>query len=138
MISFVPTSRKFHRPEVLTWPLAVIGVLYFSSIAALAWIKTHTEYGFTPCLLKNATGVPCFLCGGTRASLALAQGDVFRSFLFNPLVCLLWILFTALFLLKVVAGRRIRVGPISRCWLWIGAIAVVAGNWVFVINRLSP
>jgi len=136
MISFVPTSRKFHRPEVLTWPLVVISVLYVFSIAALAWIKNHTDYGFTPCLLKNVTGVPCFLCGGTRASLALIQGDVIRSLLFNPLVCLGWLLLVALFLLKVIAGLRIQLTPIPRGWLWIGAIAAVTANWAFVITRL--
>ena len=136
MISIVPTSRSFHRPAVLTWPLAVVSVLYFSSIAALAWFKFHTPYGFTPCLLKNTTGVPCFLCGGTRASLALAKGEMVSSFFFNPLVCLLWILGAALLLLKIVGGRRVLIAPIPRRWLWLGGIFLVAANWAFVITQL--
>jgi len=53
-----------------------------------------------PCLFRSFTGVPCLMCGGTRAFFALSQGRLADSWYFNPLVfpfvmtfgciCILW------------------------------------------------
>jgi hypothetical protein len=43
----------------------------------------------TPCLIRQATGVPCPSCGTTRAMEALAAGDVGRSASTNPFGLLL-------------------------------------------------
>ena len=110
--------------------------LFSASLAALSWFNSQTGSGFTPCVLKSATGVPCFLCGGTRASIALAKGDPVSSFLLNPMVCLLWLALGVAVLLKVVAGYKIEVAPIPRRWLWLGILTLVAANWAFVITHL--
>ena len=36
------------------------------------------------CPLRAATGIPCPLCGMTRACVAAAHGDLLRSLAFNP------------------------------------------------------
>lgn len=137
MISFVPTSRSFRWRNIVTIPCAIAILLYVASIGSLAWLNQKTPLDLTPCPFKQVTGLPCFLCGGTRASFALAQGDVVSSFLFNPLVCVALLVTACLFLLKVVAGFRIKIVPIHRNWLWLGAILLVAVNWTWVILHLK-
>ena len=136
MVSFVPTSRVFRWPSAVTWPCGIALVLYPASIGAFAWLNQQTQHDFAPCLFKNVTGAPCFLCGGTRASFSLAKGDLVSAFLFNPLVSAVLILAVALTCLKVVAGLRIKVAPHARSWLWLAAISAVAVNWIFVFNHL--
>ena len=39
---------------------------------------------FSVCVFKSATGLPCPLCGGTRAAQAVLQGDLSRALYLNP------------------------------------------------------
>lgn len=48
-----------------------------------------------PCLFHLATGYYCPGCGGTRAIASLLHGQLFRSFLYHPVI-----LYTAFLLLR--------------------------------------
>lgn len=94
----------------------------------------------TPCLLRQATGVPCPSCGTTRAVEALAAGDVGRSAATNPFGLVLALALVAFpawiahdiarsrdgfhrFFLAVDRTFRERRGAA------IAGIAAVAANW---------
>ena len=50
-----------------------------------------------PCLFHLATGYYCPGCGGTRAIASLLHGQLFRSFLYHPVI-----LYTAFLLLNAL------------------------------------
>jgi hypothetical protein len=65
-----------------------IPVLIFC-LGGLFWIKYNMpDAGQTPhitvCPIKKVTGLPCPSCGSTRAVVALAEGDIKKSFFENP------------------------------------------------------
>jgi hypothetical protein len=70
-----------------------IPILVFC-LGSLFWIKYNMpSSGHAPnvtvCLFKNVTGLPCPSCGSTRSVIALAEGDVKKSFFENPIGMLL-------------------------------------------------
>ena len=86
-----------------------------------------------PCLLYYFTGLYCPGCGGTRAFMALIQGQILKSIYYHPLVvytvaCLLWF-----FLKKIVqAISRDKLNiPMPEAKLLIGiAAGLVIVNWL--------
>ena len=99
--------------------------------------------GFAPaCPFKFMTGLPCPLCGGTRAAIAWAHLDFPKAFAMNPLVGTAAAVFTAYFAYAVFAlvmrhRRRLRVDPFPpgrRGWI---ARAVALGlfvlNWYYLV-----
>ncbi len=93
---------------------------------------------FPPCPLRTLTGIPCPGCGGTRATLALAAGDVGRAFVLNPgwaLACvasvIVWIYALGVVFFKLprfrddagkLAGARLPViftGALLANWFWV-------------------
>ncbi len=65
--------------------LSALGVAVFLVVIALLPF-TAQGLPFMPiCPFKGITGLPCPLCGGTRAAHALLQGDLGRALYLNPL-----------------------------------------------------
>ena len=83
---------------------------------------------FSTCALKLATGVPCPLCGFTRASLALLRGDVARAEAFHPLVVPLVVLFVVACVLACFA-RDSRWAAFVRFVLPASGIVLI-GVWI--------
>lgn len=52
----------------------------------------------------HGAGIPCPFCGGTRATLALARGDVAAAWSWNPVVPLLAIVVVGV-IVRAVVGR---------------------------------
>lgn len=76
---FLPRQRRIR--------LAAAALVFFT-LAAFALLPRHSAA--TPslpggCVFHKITGLPCALCGGTRAARALLQGDVARAWKLNPL-----------------------------------------------------
>lgn len=71
-------------------PAAWVYMFAFSVGAVMAvFIACQLEGGIVPfagCGFKHLIGLPCPGCGATRSLAALAQFDLLRSFLLNPLV----------------------------------------------------
>jgi hypothetical protein len=116
------------------------GLLVFALIAAygaiyllFSYVNTRMGFSFGVCPLKRITDVPCPSCGGTRAVLALMQGNLHDAFLFNPLVIIL--LFGAPFaaglFYRLPQDRQERISRSNRLWaVIVGALVV---NWVYLI-----
>jgi hypothetical protein len=75
------------------------------------------------CPLRAATGVPCPLCGMTRACVAAAHGHLAASLAFNPagvLVVLAAVvaLLRPHWLTRVRAPAWVLLAAISALWIW--------------------
>ena len=123
-------AQRVQRLAVgLAWPVAMA--------ATPLWLTSRLSLG---CGFLALTGLPCPLCGGTRACAALVQGDWAAAWAANPgAVGLLGVL-ALLALQWVVEGgvgwRR------TRPWPWAGAAAArwaLAGlllSWAVTLARL--
>ena len=84
------------------------------------------------CGFRHLTGVPCPLCGGTRACAALADGNFFAAWQLNPgLMVLLAIavVHSAQLGIEAWSGRRVqrwRVGVDA----WRTGLVVLMVGWV--------
>ncbi len=118
-------------------PWLIATVFWFLSVAVFAYLNHLAGTRYTLCLFKNLTDLPCPGCGGTRATLALLKGHWLAAFAFNPLVSSIFVL-SPLFILSY--GWNARKKNAER-WqpgrtFWIITIALVLGNWLYVIRNL--
>lgn len=113
-------------------------------LAALlaALVAPLDRLGFLACPLRSATGLPCFLCGGTRGFLAATDFDFAAAWGYNPLALLL---FTGLLLylpyaLGAVAFAwprprfRLETAREKNCVRFL-IVAAIAANWTWLIIR---
>ncbi len=107
---------KAHRG--LYWILAIL------SMAGYAWIGFHLLFvpaagsGYTVCLFKNMTGLPCPSCGITRSLLLILTGDIYSALMVNPLgglVALLMLVTPPWLLTDLLAGKK----TLASLFLWI-------------------
>lgn len=131
-LGFRKVEGRFPPGGVLTVPLVVSALCLAGALLALAWVNRETGTSVSPCPFRWATGQPCFLCGGTRAALALARGDGAAALRTNPLVAVAIPLVLLLGILRVAFGLAPCWGGISRRVLWMGAAALVLANWAWV------
>jgi hypothetical protein len=91
---------------------------------AVAWplLPVHPPIA---CPLRTLTGVPCPLCGMTRAVVAAMHGHLLESLRFNPAG--IGVVLVAIALLAGVRVERFRVPP----WL---AVTLVAALWAWNIG----
>jgi hypothetical protein len=104
------------------------------------WIASgHEELPLIVCPFRRITGIPCLTCGGTRALLALAHGDLYLALHWNPLVACAglmsaaWLVYAAAVTVLRAPRLRIRLGEREGDLLRAAVFLVVAGNWMFLI-----
>jgi hypothetical protein len=85
---------------------------------AVAWPRLPVHPPFA-CPLRTLTGVPCPLCGMTRAVVAAMHGHVLDSLRFNPAGVL--VALAAIALLAGLRVDRVRVPP----WLLVTLVALL-------------
>jgi len=130
----VPTVQRNLR---LLAVLAAVAALYALLLTHAAWAERIRAI----CVFRAITHVPCPTCGGTRATIALASGDLTLAFRYNPLISAAWLLLPAALLGALVFRARWHSVPLARRrWAVRGAVLVlvVAGlaNWIYVIGNL--
>lgn len=134
-----PASPRLtqHRPARLLWLLG--GSLLVLGAARLI---PYSPVTLPPCGLRTLTGIPCPLCGSTRALIAFSHFNLADAFRFNPLVAAVCLFFFAWLVLSSVdcwLGRN----QTARLWQrlqrkpWL--ILLVAGllaNWIYLMFHL--
>ncbi len=93
--------------------------------AAAAWplLPVHPALA---CPLRALTGIPCPLCGMTRASVAAIHGHVSTSLAYNP---------AGILLLVAAVALIVRPAWLSRLRLSTWAVVVAVGTlWVWNIG----
>ena len=107
---------------------------------ALAW--RAIGLGWPQCPFLAMTGWPCMTCGATRATFAFLQGSFLQAFWWNPLAALALggVLVFDLYAVVVLLGRRRRLRIVDwtkseRTAAWIGVIAVVLINWLYLLGH---
>ena len=109
--------------------------------AVLAGFFVATKAQSIPCFLREATGIPCPGCGGTRAFRALVSGNLWEAFHFNPLATI--VMFLSVIAMVYSAGVILRMLPAwrpimgSREWgilrlLGVGLIGL--NEWYLIRN----
>lgn len=117
-----------------------LSVALAGAALVVLWIAAgHEELPRLICPFRHITGIPCFTCGGTRAVLALARGDVRAAFVWNPLVAAsaiaaaMWLFYAAVVTVLSAPRVRVRLAERDRSVIRALAWAAIAGNWVFLI-----
>lgn len=88
---------------------------------------------FPDCMLRTATGIKCFLCGGTRCAREIVRGNIGKAFYYNPYAVLLGLSLLVWYIRLVVSILRKNYRPLrlSEGYLWV----VLAGAAVFFVVR---
>ena len=130
--------------EVPRWPrppLWAAGVVlaWALLLALLHWLELRFGAAAETCPFHWLTGRPCATCGSTRAALALLQGHPLVALRLNPLITSAMVLTAALLLLRLFSGRSpgFLLGKHTRLALWILAIGLFLGNWIWVLRTLG-
>ncbi len=115
----------------------LVGVLW-TGLVVLAWLALRsTGRDVAMCMFRRVTGYPCATCGGTRAAMRLAGGDVVGAVQLNPLATALVVgapLLVMWWVLVPPGGERGRVHP--RVQLAV-LLIMVAANWGYVLWRFG-
>ena len=83
-----------------------------------------------PCLFHLATGYDCPGCGGTRAIASLLHGQLFRSFLYHPVI-----LYTAFLLLRGLVFSILEFAKSGRfSWTWSSKLKKYDIFWLLFLT----
>jgi Zn-dependent protease with chaperone function len=135
-LMFIRLKQGFPKTPIhLLWGIFAVVAVVMAGI-----FKNYLET-LPACVFKEATGIPCLTCGGTRSIVALSDLHIAQAFLFNPLLMMIFaasILFSLLVALGFVFHRRIEVrlnateARIARIFV----AAAIASNWAYLIVHL--
>lgn len=121
---------------VFLFILTVVGVILIKYESVISKVQT--------CALYTATGYYCPGCGGTRAFISFAKGNIIKSFLYHPVVpyaMIIYIVFMVSHSIEKIErlyyrrknrndGRYLIKGLKFRDWYLYGALAIIAVNFV--------
>ena len=118
--------------------LAILWLAAAASALALRPLWLAITPLLRPCVFRSITGFPCPSCGTTRAATAFLDGNLIAAFSANPLAAaggLLFVVGAPLATLWAVARWSLPVLPTPLpMWVRIGAVALIAANWLYVIT----
>lgn len=122
------------------WPAVALAVYVLAHVLVIALPALH-DHAPTFCVFRAVTGVPCPTCGSTRATLALASGQLNLAFRYNPLISAAWLILpVALLGARVLKARSRSISVATRRWAVRGAVLVLAvaglANWIYVLGNL--
>jgi len=131
----VRLARVRRLPRGQWGPVAAL-LAWVGVVAAAIYVGGRAGEPIPLCHFKRLTGVPCPTCGGTRAALRAGEGDLWGSFLANPLLFTLLGTLTVVLGLRFVAGRRLDLGLTARqqqaAWILLAVRLLL--NWAYVIR----
>jgi hypothetical protein len=112
-----------------------LAAMAFAAVAV--WNPVVTP-GPKCCMLRQAVGLPCPLCGMTRAVALCVRGQFWEATLFNLLAVPTFLLCIVLCLkwgLEFATGRGLVATP-ARPWriaLWTLVYIALLGNWAYLL-----
>lgn len=101
----------------------------------VALILVAHALGIALCPLRRFTGVPCPLCGATRAGLCLLRGDLAGAFALQPLVTIAAFAVPLAFLVRRWITFKLPRSAVGKWSLALVAGGLVAANWAYLIMR---
>ncbi len=128
-----PTGAR--RPR-LPLAAALLTGLWGAGVVFVTQLSTHRGDVPPVCHLRRLSGVPCPTCGSTRATLALAKGDLLGAIAWNPWLIAVYFMFGVSLAARLT--RQPRYNLIARL-LARPRVAVVlllstlALNWIYVL-----
>jgi len=126
------TATREERQLAILWLAAAVSALALKPL----WMAIVPL--LRPCIFRSLTGIPCPTCGTTRAATSFLDGNLITAFSANPLAAAAGFLFVVgapLAALWAFARWPVPVLPTPLpMWVRIGAVALIAANWLFVIT----
>ena len=115
------------------WPEAVY--LFFVLLFVAAILLLAYRFGIILCPLKRFTGIPCPICGSTRAVVCALKGDFAGAFRYQPLVMTLVIVAVPLMLAAKLSHRvrNLLALALHSPFVWVLICLALAANWAYVI-----
>lgn len=110
-----------------------IGTVAAASIAA-AWVHQNHDPGAL-CPLRRLTGVPCPFCGSTTVFMEAGGGHWSAALTANPVTVVAALVFLAAPLLALDPVATLVRLPTRL--LWIGGAVLLAGSWLWQLNRFG-
>lgn len=126
--------RSFFDGMTPGWTLGVAG--YVLAILTLYFLPAPAGIDATPCLLRQSTGLPCPLCGGTTASINLITGHPLVALAKNPAVAIGIPLVGLWLVCRVGFGITFR-STLPKPLLVSLIVAIAVANWAYVIYTCS-
>lgn len=134
------TTRRRPTAEALSasarterWALLIAGPSVVGALWLVSLVTGHT------CPWRGVTGISCPLCGGTRATWALATGRVAEAATLNliaPMALVLAAVHAAVWATEAVTARRLVADRVwGRLWLWTAAAFLAA--WLVKLVALA-
>lgn len=126
-----PAAAGRSKEHWVVLALAVTGLLAFVAAGLLLepdarGYGTHEKLGLQPCLPMAQWGIPCPGCGVTTAVTLAAHGELWRSFLTQPLGILVAAAILAF-------GVWAPIAHVRRRDLWEDVRGVSLGRWFWVL-----
>ncbi|MGI8891670.1 MAG: DUF2752 domain-containing protein [Chthoniobacterales bacterium] len=118
----------------LLWLLVSLG----SAMVLAVWLGTRLP---TPqCVIHHLTGLPCPTCGATRSAWQFLHRNFNNSLRFNPLAFLAYCAIVAfdlyalcILLTRSPRFRLVNFKPAEKLILRSAAVAILLGNWVYLL-----
>ena len=87
------------------------------------------------CFFKLLTGLPCPICGSTRALAALARLELATALRLNPFIVLVAITIPLVVILRIATGFKITLilKPHEKTLLGLLVFFLFFSNWLFLI-----
>ena len=129
------TPEKSSLPRLLVFPFGLVAL--FGLTASL--FSTDLVMRLAHCPLRDLTGIPCPTCGGTRAAVALAHGNMAEAFASSPLVAgglilfSLWLLAGVIMTLVPAWRRHVVLSTTEKSTARILAVLMVLLGWSWEI-----
>lgn len=119
--------------NILYWLSIVViiftAIIYFTQIL---FVNLTGRYDLMECRLKAMTGISCPGCGGTRALISLAKGDILSSLYYNAFAMYGAVVYGMFFItqtLQRITRGRVKGIKFRMEYLWI-AIAIFIIQYV--------
>jgi hypothetical protein len=107
-----------------------------AGVCLLAPLAPQVAAALPECVFHSVTGLPCPVCGATRAALALSHLDIASALALNPLAslgALAFVLGGFAAGIAALSGRPIRLPAAPTSALRLAAILAVAANWGWLL-----